>query len=282
MRQRALGKGLGALIPEDLTLDSRDIREIKITDIDPNIAQPRKDFNDEALAQLAESIKIHGVVQPIILKPEGDRYVIVAGERRWRAARIAGLKTIPAIVRDYDKKDVMEIALIENLQREDLNPVEEASAIKTLMEEYSLTQEEVSRRIGKSRSAIANILRILHLPERILQYVRTGEISYGHARALLSIEDPELQENVMQRILEEGISVRQVEQITQQEQKRPEKRQRKKGKSQPFFELETTLADILGTRVRIQGDKKKGKIEIEYYNLDDLERIYEILTERHE
>jgi len=280
MKQRALGRGLSALITEDLTLDSRDIREIKITDIDPNLAQPRKDFNDEALAQLAESIKTHGVVQPIILKPEGDRYVIVAGERRWRAARLAGLKTIPAIIRDYDRKDQMEIALIENLQREDLNPVEEALAIKSLMEEYSLTQEEVSNRIGKSRSAIANILRILHLPEKILHYVRTGEISYGHARALLSIEDPELQERVTQKILEEGISVRQVEQIAQQEPKRPKKKQAKKEKGQAFFELETTLADIFGTRVRIQGNNKKGKIEIEYYNQDDLERIYEILTER--
>jgi len=275
--KRGLGKGLSALIPTDEEIFPNSVIEIKITDIEPNEMQPRRAFNDEALMELSESIKEHGVVQPIIVRRNGSTYQIVAGERRWRASRLAGKTTIPAIVKDCDNLQVMEIALIENLQREDLNPIEEAMAYKSLVEEYKMTQEEISKKIGKSRPAIANSLRLLQLPVEIRDMIASGSITQGHARALLAIEDGKKQLEIAEKIVNQKLNVRQIEKLAK-ETKQKKKQEKIPDKYQiEIRQLEERLKTALGTKVRIKHRNKRGKIEIEYFSNEELDRIIELL-----
>ncbi len=284
MAKRGLGKGLDALLqPYDVQMvsSSREaIQEIKIIDIDPNINQPRKRFDEQKIMELAQSIKQHGVVQPIIVKPNNGRYIIVVGERRWRAARLAGLTHIPAIVRDVDRRELVEIALIENLQREDLNPIEEAQGIRQLIEEYGLTQEQVAERIGWSRPAVANALRLLSLSDEIKGYLEDGRLTSGHARALLAIEDEQMRSMLAKKIIEKGLSVREAERIVKDIKGRTKDKEGKKAsvnKPGYILEIEASLEECFGTRVHITPGKKKGVIQIEYYSDNDLERIVEKL-----
>ena len=282
--KKGLGRGLDALFEsykeetenteEALSeAEKNQIQEIRINDIDPNPYQPRKQFNEEGIRELAESIRSHGVVQPIIVKKSGFRYQIIAGERRWRAAREAELMTIPAMVMDLTEEEIIEIGLIENLQREDLNPIEEAQGIQQLMDRMNLTQEEAAKRLGRSRPAVANALRLLHLSDRIQKYLSEKRITTGHARALLSVEDKKLREEVARMIIEKDLNVRDTEKIIQNINK--QKKTRKNGKEKPSYimEIENGLEESLGTKVQIQPGAKKGIIEIEYYSNEDLERI---------
>ena len=275
MNKRGLGKGLGALIRENEQEVNTGITELKITELEANKTQPRRFFDDEALKELSDSIREHGVVQPIIVRRLEEGYQIVAGERRWRAARAAGLKTVPVIIKDYSNVQVMEIALIENLQRQDLNSIEEAVAYKSLIEEHDMTQEQISERIGKSRSAIANTLRLLNLPENIKKLVIQGKLSAGHARALLTIEDKKLQAEIAQKIIDQQLNVRDVEKLVAQKTEKTESKEIKKNVE--IIELEERLKKALATKVNIIHKKNKGKIEIEYYSNDDLDRILELL-----
>jgi ParB family chromosome partitioning protein len=229
----------------------------------------------EALQELSNSIKEHGVVQPIIVRKLDDSYQIVAGERRWRAARLAGLKIVPVVVKDYSNVQVMEIALIENLQRQDLNSIEEALSYKSLIEEQDMTQENIANRIGKSRSAIANTLRLLNLPEEIRNMVVHGKISAGHARALLTVEDKNKQMEIAQKIIDQQLNVRDIEKLVMQKDKTEQKKENKKDIE--IVELEEQLKKTFATKVNILHKKNRGKIEIEYYSNDDLERILELL-----
>jgi len=277
--KKGLGKGLGALLNVDTAAAENEIVQLKINEIEPNKNQPRKDFDEEKLRQLAESIKHHGVVQPVIVKKSGDAYNIVAGERRWRAARIAGLDTIPAIVGDYDDRQVMEIALIENLQREDLNPIEESEAYEKLINEFKLTQEDLAGIIGKSRPYIANALRLNKLEDEIKDFVRNNLLSGGHARALLALENKNDRLKLANEIIKKGLSVRETEFLvknyTLMEGKA--RRTRKQKKSEEIVYLEDKLKKIWGTKVQLQANKKRGKIIIEYYSEDELERILDIM-----
>lgn len=274
-KQRGLGKGLGALIKENVQEVNGSVTELKITELEANQNQPRRFFDDQALQELAESIKQHGVVQPIIVRKIEDNYQIVAGERRWRAARLAGLKTVPVVIKDYSNIQVMEIALIENLQRQDLNAIEEAIAYKSLIEEHDMTQEQISEKIGRSRSAIANTLRLLNLPEEIKKFVIQGKISAGHARALLAVEDKKKQLEIAQKIVDQQLNVRDIEKLAMQKDNMEPNKEIKK--SVEIIELEERLKKALATKVNIVHKKSRGKIEIEYYNNDDLERILELL-----
>ena len=293
MAKMSLGKGLDALFPPNVNVNtlgdkneindaSENVIEMKINIVEPNINQPRKSFDDDKIDDLAESIKVHGVLQPIIVTKKGDYYQIIAGERRWRASKKAGLKTIPAIVRDYDERKIREVALIENLQRQDLNALETAKAIKELMEEHSLTQEEIAKTLGKSRSAIANTLRILNLDERVQELVADGKISEGHARTLASIESPQKQYKLAMDIINLDLNVREAEERTRMEKAETTK---KSGKKQEVSKLEIIYKDIenrlkraLGTKVSFKPlTKSKGKIIIEYFSSEELERILEIL-----
>jgi ParB family chromosome partitioning protein len=277
INKRGLGKGLGALIPENEEKVQNAIIEIKITDVEPNDKQPRKAFDDEALTDLSESIKEHGVVQPIIVRKLGNSYQIIAGERRWRASRLAGKKTIPAIVKECSNLEVMELALIENLQREDLNSIEEALAYKSLIEEYNMTQEEISRQIGKSRPTIANSLRLLQLPRQIKNMIAEGKITQGHARALLVIEGEKKQLEMAERIINQQLNVRQIEKLAK-ETKRKDKTIIPSDKYQiEIMQLEERLKTVLGTKVTIHHKNDKGKIEIDYYSNEELDRILDIL-----
>lgn len=273
--KKGLGKGLGALITSAEN-DDNGVKEVRINEIEPNIDQPRKNFNDDKLAQLAESIKQHGVVQPLIVQREGNLYKIVAGERRWRAARIAGLQTVPVIVRELSSKQVMEIALIENIQREDLNPIEEAEAYEKLISEFGMTQEEVSNTVGKSRPAITNSIRLLSLQDIIKVRLIAGEISSGHARAILSIADKSTQLKALDEIIKKELSVRETELLVKQLsiQKKPKK---VKVQDAEYQAIEDRFREIFGTRVRIMNNKKNGKILIEYYSSDELDRIINIV-----
>jgi ParB family chromosome partitioning protein len=275
MKKNGLGKGLGALIRENEHDINSSVTELKITELEANQNQPRRFFDDQALQDLSGSIKEHGVVQPIIVRKLDDSYQIVAGERRWRAARLAGLKTVPVIIKDYSNVQVMEIALIENLQRQDLNSIEEALAYKSLIEEHDMTQEEISEKIGKSRSAIANTLRLLNLPEEIKNMVVHGKISAGHARALLAIEDKKKQIEIALKIIDQQLNVRDIEKLVMQKDNKEEKKESKKDVE--IIELEERLKNTFATKVNIIHKKNKGKIEIEYYSNDDLERILELL-----
>lgn len=277
INKRGLGKGLGALIPENEDKIENSITEIKLTDIEPNDKQPRKEFDDIALTDLSESIKEHGVVQPIIVRKLGSGYQIIAGERRWRASRLAGKKMIPAIIKDCTNLEVMELALIENLQREDLNSIEEAQAYKSLIEEYKMTQEEISKQIGKSRPAIANSLRLLQLPQRIKDMISLGKISQGHARALLSIEGEKKQLEIAEKIIDQQLNVRQIEKLAKASKKKDKEDTSPNEYKIEIKQLEERLKDVLGTKVIIQHKNNKGRIEIEYYSSEELDRIIEFM-----
>lgn len=281
MVKKGLGKGLGSLFEDDNEIiDENAIKEIKISQIEPNKNQPRKRFDKEKLVALSESIKENGLIQPIIVtKSDDDRYTIVAGERRWRAAKLAGLTAVPSIVKEYTEKTVAEVALIENLQREDLNPIEEALGYKELSEKYFLKQEEISKIVGKSRSAIANAMRLLSLEDEIQSKIISGEISEGHARAALSLDGFELRNFLVSQIIENGLNVRQAEVLAKQLQKGTKE---KKKREPDVYDIEleriqNKLSSNLGTKVTISHGQKKGKIEIEYYGNEDLDRILNLI-----
>ena len=288
-----LGKGLNALIQEDTTLGTLDtkvektknIKEkssilIDINLIKSNEGQPRKSFDDEKILELAESIKSNGIIQPLILKKVDDEYIIVAGERRWRAAKAIGLKEVPAIVMNLTEKQVLEISLIENIQREDLNSIEEALAYKKLISDFNLTQEELSKRIGKSRVTITNTLRLLNLSEDVQQYIIEGVISEGHGRALLGITDSKVQCELAQNVIDDKLSVRELEILIRKLKTSPTRAKSKtSNETNPYYKDVTyKLENYFGTKVNITNKNNKGKIEIEYYSEEDLQRILEIIN----
>lgn len=274
---KGLGKGLDALIGGFEQTENDTVRTVSIDLVDNNPGQPRKQFDEEKLSELAHSIEQHGIVQPLIVKRNGERYTIIAGERRFRAARKAGLREIPIIVRDMDDREVMEVALIENIQRENLNPIEEAAAISFLMKQHDLTQEEVAKRLSKSRPAIANSVRLLAMPEKVQEYLRSGSILPGHARVLGAITDEELLNKTAEKCAESGWSVRETEEQVKKAMtladlaKRPRKSKRL---SNDLSAARSRMRERLGTRVDIQGDENKGKIVIDYYTSDGLQEIY--------
>ncbi|MBQ8451693.1 MAG: ParB/RepB/Spo0J family partition protein [Clostridia bacterium] len=253
-------------------------KEIDIGLIDRNPDQPRKQFDEDALNELANSIKTHGVIQPIIVQEKDGRYIIIAGERRWRASRIAGLKTIPCVIKDYTKQEISEIAIVENLQREDLNVIEAARAIKNLIENYNLTQDEVADKIGKSRPAIANTLRLLQLPDQILTLVEQDKLSAGHARALLAVDNPVKQKELALQVIERNLNVRDIENLIRNLNKEVQAKVVKQEKSLELKDFEEKLTKLFSTKVEIKGTDKKGKIIIDYYTLDDIQRIFEIIN----
>lgn len=270
----ALGKGLESLLPDK----AQEIINIDITRIIPGDQQPRKVFKDSALQELASSIKERGVLQPIIVSRTGDgTFRLIAGERRWRASSLAGLKKIPAIVKDVASADSLEIALIENIQREDLNPVETAEAFHRLMKDFSLTQEELSAKVGKDRATVANYLRLLKLPDEIKRFVNEGSLSMGHARAILSIEGKPNQLEAARRIIHKGLSVRETETLAKKWGAGAKKKIVRHKRDPQIESLQEKLIRSLGTKVRIHHKGKKGKVEIEYYSLDELERLLDIL-----
>ena len=277
--KKVLGRGLDSLIPvaEEEKPVTAGVIEIDISLIDPNKNQPRKVFREKGLEELSESIAVHGVVQPLLVNKKGDRYVIIAGERRFRAAKMAGVKQVPVVVKDYSPQQIVEVALIENIQREDLNPIEEANAYHALMMDFSLTQEALAQRVGKSRPAVANALRLLSLPEQILAMVEAQTLSAGHARALLGVEDAALQLRLAEQIVKNGLSVRDTEKLIAGQKTAP-KRKLKTVKSPELNELENNMKRFFGTKVKISGSLTRGKIEIEYFNRDDIERIYELIS----
>jgi ParB family chromosome partitioning protein len=283
MNKHGLGKGLEALFPASVEDHAAAFPEISVAKIVANPFQPRRVFDEEALEELAASIKQYGVLQPVVVRQTLSGYELVAGERRWRAAQRAGLQVIPALVKDYTDGEMTEIALIENLQRENLNPIEEAQAYRRLMNEFGLTQEEVSQKIGRSRSLIANMVRLLNLPDVIRDHVSRGTISMGQARPLLSLESSELQLQAVDMIIENDLSARDVEELVKKiasNNKLPEElakqRQDQEKKEYYVIEVEDQLKLLLGTQVRIKPGKLKSKIEIEYYSPDDLERLLEL------
>lgn len=280
--KKGLGKGLDTLFNEDLNeKDLNGIVEVKLSQVEPNSKQPRKSFDADKLTTLADSIKEHGIIQPIIVKEiSPNRYSIIAGERRWRAAKLAGLDTIPIVVREYSEQAVMEIALVENLQREDLNPIEEALGYKELCDTYDMTQEQISSKIGKSRSAIANAMRLLSLEEEFQKRLISGEISEGHARAALSLDAFELREFLINQVVKNQLNVRQTEILAKQLQKGIKHRAPKQPNIYEIelIRLQERLSADLGTKVTISNGAKKGKIEIEYYGNDDLDRILNIIN----
>lgn len=274
-----LGKGLGALIPEEEKIEDTKGNLISINLIKPNVDQPRKEFDKEKIMNLANSIKEHGIIQPLILKKQDESYVIVAGERRWRAAKEIGIKEIPAIVMELTDKQVLEISLIENIQREDLNPIEEAKAYKKLIDDFDLTQEELSLKIGKSRVAITNTLRLLNLDEMVQQFLIEGIITEGHGRALLALPNLNMQHEICQRIIDENLSVRDTEKVIKNLLNPQNKESKKKVETQPYLnDVKSKLENHFGTKVVINAKKNKGKIEIEYYSNDDLQRILDIIN----
>ena len=277
-----LGRGLGALLGDDvLTPEASGTMMLSLSQVETNSGQPRKYFDEEALAELADSIAEHGIIQPItVRKLSSGYYQIIAGERRWRAARLAGLKEIPVVIIEADDRKAAELAMIENLQREDLNPMEEAAGYQSLIENYHMTQEEAAQRVGKSRSAVANVLRLLNLPESVQKMLESGQISAGHARALLSLTPP-LQKSIADTIVTGGLSVRQTETLVKRltaEKKTPA--------ADPFIEngvdytaeAQKDLSSRLGRGVRIVNGRKKGRIELEYYSLDDLNDLLDALA----
>lgn len=276
-----LGKGLDILIPTKTEEEKNEPQVLKINQVEPNKDQPRKQFDNDSLKELAGSIKQYGIIQPIVVCKKDNYYEIIAGERRWRAAKMAGLKEIPVIIKDYSEKEIAEISLIENIQREDLNPIEEAQAYKNLIEEFHLTQEELSERISKSRTQIANTMRLLKLNEKVQKMLSSGKISAGHARALLGIEDQKEQLKAAQTIVEENLSVRETEDLVKKiNTPILPKKAKTKIKNNIFYkDLEKQMTQSLGTKVRIlQKEEGKGKIEISYFSEDELDRLYTLLN----
>ena len=297
---KGLGKGLDALIPESSVrknakteVEKQVVIEkvikkeevmVKISEVEPNRNQPRKNFDEDALLELSESIKQFGIIQPLVVQKRKD-YEIIAGERRWRAAKIAGLKEVPVIIKDYTDQEIVEISLIENIQREDLNPIEEAQAFKRLLTEFHLKQDEVAEKVSKSRTAVTNSMRLLKLDERVQQMVIDDMLSTGHARALLATDDKEQQYSLANKIFEEKMSVREVEHMMQALQKPKTEKKRKEEVPNKFIyeDVEEKLKNILGTKVSVNHKKNnKGKIEIEYYSNEELERLLELFETIHE
>lgn len=317
-KRSALGKGLGAFFgddvvkavsdhPNDIVRETSNYEEeantdiheketkneklknenvsretlVKLSEIEPNGEQPRKKFDEEALQELSNSIKEYGILQPLLVKKSGDMYQIIAGERRWRAAKLAGLKEVPVIIREYDRQQSVEIALIENVQRADLNPIEEAYAYQLLIQEFGLKQEEIAERVSKNRATITNSIRLLKLAEPVQKLLIEGKISSGHARTLLGIEDPKQQTEVANLIIEKGMSVREIEKLVKSiSNPGKEKKEKEEEKDIGFIfqDLEERMKGIMGTKVMIhQKDKNKGRIEIEYYSSSELERIVELI-----
>ena len=280
-KMTGLGKGLDALFgptPEEEKVKDDDVlKNLKITEVEPNREQPRKNFNQEALEELAESIKEYGLIQPIVVTEKDGYYCIIAGERRWRACKLAGLEEIPAIVREDDERKNKEIALIENIQREDLNPFEKALGIKNLMESYNLTQEEVAKKLGKGRSTIANSIRVLNLEPRVLELAKQGKISEAHCKLLLAITDPEKQYLTAIDIIERGTTTRELEQTNKEINKKQISKEELKKINILYKDIENTFQGFFGTKVKMAPGKKKGKIIIEYASNDDLERILNII-----
>lgn len=274
---KGLGRGLDALIPQ-LDGSEENIQHVAVRQLRPNPYQPRKTFAPEALAELSESIRQHGMIQPILVRKSLHGYEIVAGERRWRAAKMAEMKTVPVVVKEFSDEQVMEIALIENLQREDLNAMEVAQAYEKLMQQFKLTQEELAAKVGKSRPHVANFLRLLQLPPKVQEMVSADQLSMGHARALLALPDSESQIAWAEKVVREKMSVRQLEEEIQKHKQRVSRETSKKKKpsrSRFIIYVEETLQQNLGTPVRIKPGKKRGRIEIDYYSEDDLNRIME-------
>lgn len=277
-KMTGLGKGLDALfgpVPEEEQPRENDtLKNLKITEVEPNRDQARKRFDQDALEELASSIKEYGLIQPIVVTKKDDYYSIVAGERRWRASKIAGLKDIPAIIREDDEKINAEISLIENMQREDLNPIEKATGIKTLMDNYGMSQEEVAQKLGKARSTIANWTRVLNLDPRVLEMVREGKITEGHCKALLAITDPEKQYIAAVHMLERGTTVRQMENKAKVKMSKEEENRR----HILYKNIEDTFQGFFGSKVKLDPGKRRGKIIIEYTSNDDLERILGLIS----
>ncbi|WP_343210223.1 ParB/RepB/Spo0J family partition protein [Anaerolentibacter hominis] len=289
--KRGLGKGLGAIIPtetKESPVNEKNEKEetvsretlVGINEIEPNQEQPRKNFNEDALIELADSIKQYGVIQPLILQKRGKRYEIIAGERRWRAARLAGLKEVPAIIKEYSDQEIVEISLIENIQRENLNPIEEAYAYQRLMKEFMLKQDEIAERVSKSRAAVTNSMRLLKLDERVQQMLIDDMISSGHARAILAIDDKETQYMVAQEVFDHKMSVRETEKLVKRQgQPKPAAPIVKMADDAAVYhDLEEKMKQIIGSKVSInRKSNDKGKIEIEYYSIEDLERIIDLM-----
>ncbi len=288
--KRGLGKGLSALfseteedygkslIFEDEQGGKESVREVNIADVYANPNQPRKNFDQSALGELSASIKKHGVIMPIIVNKDGERYMIIAGERRFRAAKMAGLSSIPVIVKNYDERQIKEISLIENLQREDLNPIEAATAMRALMEDYNLSQEELADRIGKSRPAIANTLRLLNLETSVLEMVRNGALTAGHARSIVAIPKPD-QKKIADNVVKNGLSVRETEKLVKDYFVPPEEKKKKPAAplSNELKALIEEMQRVFGTKVNAIGNDNKGRIYIDYYTRDDLDRLADIL-----
>jgi ParB family chromosome partitioning protein len=282
--RKALGRGLAAIIPQvaETAAEAGSPHELAVDKITPNPRQPRRQFEQQQLEELAHSIRAHGVLEPVIVRPQGEAYELVVGERRWRAARMAGLMTIPAIVRQLTDREAMEMALVENLQRTDLNAIEEAEAYRRLATEFNLTQEQIAARVGKQRSTIANRLRLLELEEDIREELRRGRITPGHALAILALPDSEERRALAQRCLEESLTVRQAEEEARRLSAKPtaRKARRRKPQQPALVELEEEMQQYLGTKVRIVRHGASGQIVIEFYGEEDITRLYELIVKR--
>ena len=281
MKKKGLGRGLDALLPETNDLDNM-VNMIAVTEIDRNPDQPRRDFDETALQALADSIRAAGVLQPLLVVEENGRYRIVAGERRFRAARIAGLDTVPCIVREFSAEEQMEAALIENLQREDLNPIEEASAVKQFMETCHYTQEQAAKRLGKSRPALANLLRLLTLPKAVQDDVTAGRLSAGHARVLAGLEEERRQIALAQMVILEGLSVRELEKVAAAPAAAVKPKPAPKALPLELQDMENRMRETFGLRTQFKGNRKRGKIILQYYSEDELERLYQCLEKLEE
>mgnify|MGYP000202264359 CR=1 FL=1 len=300
IKKKGLGKGLDSLIPDnkcmksvtsEKTVESKEdaaaksgVQVMKINEVEPNRDQPRKNFDEDALLELSDSIKQFGVLQPLLVRKRKDYYEIIAGERRWRAAKLAGVKEVPVIVKEYTDQEILEIGLIENIQRENLNPIEEAMAFKRLLEEFNLKQDEVAERVSKSRTAVTNSMRLLKLDERVQQMIIDDMISTGHARALLAIEHEELQIDTAKTVIEKGLSVRETEKLVKNILKPKQIRMEIPPVDKAVYDqIQDRLKEVMGTKVSINPKKNgKGKIEIEYYSSEELERLIELYSGIHE
>lgn len=276
MSKRALGKGLGALISEETVHTESGVRELSTDRITPNPDQPRKDFDSESLMELSLSIRTHGLLQPILVKPWGENYIIVAGERRFRAVQLAGMSQIPCIVQECSEQEMAERALVENIQRSNLSPVEEGYAYARLMKEYGLTQEQVAERVGKSRPTVANLLRVLQLPERILQFLREEKLNLGHAKVLLGLKDSSIQVLLAEKAAKENMSVRDLEMLLIKMTDTPKSTRTKNKSIQSLGHVEDKLRSSFQTKVRLKGDSKRGKIEIEFFSEEELNRLLDL------
>ena len=276
MSKKALGRGLEALIGTESGIKNTGVQEIDLVRIKPNPDQPRKDFDPESLSELASSLQTHGLLQPILVTSAEDDYIIVAGERRYRAAQLAGLTKIPCIIQNGSEQDMAERALVENIQRSNLSPVEEGMAYARLMKEYGLTQEQVSERVGKGRPTIANLLRVIQLPERVLQFIRESRVSLGHAKVLLGIKDSSLQVLLAEKVAKENLSVRELETLLLKLTEKPEPRSVVHRTSPLFVQVEDKLRTSFQTKVRVKGDSGRGKIEIEYFSEEEFNRLLEL------